>query len=1326
MESVFRISNCPLNLQVKFAMCTLLDGLLTWWNSHVQTAGIDEAYEMPWKDLMKLMIEELTVTLLCPRMVPEEDEKIERSAENKRKLDSNPRDNRAQPPPFKRKNIGGQNVARAYMAGSNEKRGYAGSLPYCNKCKLHHEGQCTVKCNNYKKVGHMARDCKAVVVTQALRAPVPKQRVVTCFGCGRQGHYKSDCPKMKSKNHGNKSGNAEARGRFPLEEATITQIPTLSRVRSFSTIDMLLYVSYADELAGERVAETNTILRDCTLGLLGYPFNIDLIHVELGSFDVIVVPGAAPVARAPNRIAPSKMEELSAQLQELSDKGFIRPGSSPWGAPIMAASAIIVSSDSSNESVGSPTSRVILFGDIPTVIPSISVIAPETSAIAPDISSATLVVEMTHVASPTGLSILIRPGEAIPLGRPYRTCPNEPRKVMTMRKRVGPLPAHRIAWRHVLPRFSDHRPSSSSSPTDSSPVHSSESSSGDSSERPSHSSLHFVAPSRMRCRSLADSVPSSTLVTGSLAPTCTDLLPPRKRFKDSYLSETSMDEDTEIDTTETEDGRELDIVDRDDARDHVEIDPRDVRDDTEEYEADTSAKDTIEVGIDPMSAPVADEESEEPAGEDSSGTRDGIVRSFEDMPINLDDVVRDFYHYMFEVCIDRIVGIETVQRRLEADQLIASGKRARMTKRIKSLRSNNLKIRDDHDDLRRRLESFAERTLKPHKINRNLRLENLNGNHNDGNRNGNGNGNGQGGNGNGDGRVKNNDMATYTQRFQELTMMCAKMILEEEDQVEKFIGGLPDNIQGNGYAVKNAKNKRRFNTNHKDNRRQQPPFKQQNTRGQNVARAYTAGNNGKRDYGVIVCDEKIVRIHYGNEILIVQGDKRDKGKKSVLSIISCLKAQKYMEKEVFVKDLPGLPLIRQVKFQIDLVPGAAPAAQASYRLTPSKMQELSTQLNKVEHEGHLKKILELLKKEELYAKFSKYDFWLSKVRFLSHVIDSEGIHVDPSKNESIKDWESPKTPTEIHQFIGLAGYYRRFIEDQKELNMRQRRWLEFLSDYDFKICYHPGKENVVADALSRKTEARKEENYEAEDLGGMIKKLKSRADGTLCLMNRSWIPGFGNLRALIMHESHKSKYSIHPRSDKMYQYMKKLYWWPNMKDEITTYVSKCMTCAKVKDEYMKPSGLLVACRITQLDYFFVDYRITICLSKWGKLNPRYIGPFKIFAKVGTVAYRLELPEQLSRVHSTFYVSNLKKCLSDEPLAIPLDKIHVDDKLNFIEEPVEIMDSEVKILKLSRIPIVKVRWNSRRGLEYTWEHEDQMQKKYPHHFVNPESASHSTS
>ncbi|GKE55371.1 putative reverse transcriptase domain-containing protein [Tanacetum coccineum] len=168
------------------------------------------------------------------------------------------------------------------------------------------------------------------------------------------------------------------------------------------------------------------------------------------------------------------------------------------------------------------------------------------------------------------------------------------------------------------------------------------------------------------------------------------------------------------------------------------------------------------------------------------------------------------------------------------------------------------------------------------------------------------------------------------------------------------------------------------------------------------------------------------------------------------------------------------------------------------------------------------------------------------------------------------------------------------ILDQKELNMRQCRWLELLSDYDCEIRYNPGKANVVVDALSRKeqikplrTEGRKPENIKNEDDKGMLienskdpnklrtKKLEPRAEGTLCLNGRSWLPCYGDLRAVIMHESHKSKYSIHLGSDKMYQDMKKLYWWPNMKADIATYVSKCLTCAKVKDQHQRPSGLLV-------------------------------------------------------------------------------------------------------------------------------------------------------
>ncbi|GJZ69778.1 hypothetical protein Tco_0633328 [Tanacetum coccineum] len=238
----------------------------------------------------------------------------------------------------------------------------------------------------------------------------------------------------------------------------------------------------------------------------------------------------------------------------------------------------------------------------------------------------------------------------------------------------------------------------------------SESSSGDLSERPLHSSSHSAGPSLKRCRSPVDSVPSSTPVMRSLALTRAGLLPSRKKFSDSYSSEATIEEDTEIDPIETKVDMELGIGDGDDVRDHVEIDPRDVRNDTKEYEADTSAGDTVEVGIDPMSAPIIEEEIVEPDGEDSSdtsGTRDDIVRSFKDMPIDLNDAVRDFYHHMSEVRVDRIIRIETAQRRLEADQSIARGQRVSMIERIDSLRLENLKVRAMLDIDRDRVNNFC-------------------------------------------------------------------------------------------------------------------------------------------------------------------------------------------------------------------------------------------------------------------------------------------------------------------------------------------------------------------------------------------------------------------------------------------------------------------------------------------------------------------------------------------------------------------------------------------------------------------------------------------
>nr|GEU47888.1 retrotransposon protein, putative, Ty3-gypsy subclass [Tanacetum cinerariifolium] len=434
-----------------------------------------------------------------------------------------------------------------------------------------------------------------------------------------------------------------------------------------------------------------------------------------------------------------------------------------------------------------------------------------------------------------------------------------------------------------------------------------------------------------------------------------------------------------------------------------------------------------------------------------------------------------------------------------------------------------------------------------------------------------------------------------------------------------------------------------------------------------------------------------------------------------------------------------------------------------------------------------------------------------------------------------------------------------YASSQKELNMRQRRWIELFSDYDCEIRYHPGMANVVADALSRKERvkpkrvramnmtiqssikdkilaAQKEASDESARLQkGLDEMIELRNDGALYYLDRIWIPLEGDVRTLLMDEAHKLKYSIHPGVDKMYYDLRDRYWWLGMKKDITVYVSKCLTCLKVNAEHQRPSGLLQQPDIperkwkgiaidfvtkfprtsrTRLDMSMADHHQTdsqsestiqtledmlracvldfggswdvhlllvefsynssyhssmrcapfealhgrnccspimwveikdrlktacdhqksyankrrkplefsvgdyvlLKVSPWkgvvrfgkkGKVAPRFVGPFETIEKVGPVAYGLDLPEKLDGVHDTFHVSNLKKCLADPTLQVPLDEIQVDARLNFVEEPMEILEREFKKLKRSRIAIVKVRWNSKRGPKFTWEREDQM-------------------
>ncbi|GKD19870.1 putative reverse transcriptase domain-containing protein [Tanacetum coccineum] len=565
---------------------------------------------------------------------------------------------------------------------------------------------------------------------------------------------------------------------------------------------------------------------------------------------------------------------------------------------------------------------------------------------------------------------------------------------------------------------------------------------------------------------------------------------------------------------------------------------------------------------------------------------------------------------------------------------------------------------------------------------------------------------------------------------------------------------------------------------------------------------------------VIVCYEKIVRIPLPDgKILEIQGERPKKDPKS----LSCIKAdEKRLEDIRTVRDFPEI-------FLDDLT-----------SLPPSEE----------EHEAYLKTILDLLKEEKLFAKFSKCEFWLKEVQFLGHVVNRDGIHVDPSKVESIakpltlltqknkayvwgdKQEESfrilkqrlcnapvlalPDGPNDFVVYCDTSNQGFRCVlmqrgkikaEHQKPLGLLQQpeipewKWEKITMDLVTKLPKSSSGYDAIWVVVDRLTKSAHflpiREDYKTEKLARIyINEIVARhgvpvsiisdrdgrftshlwqalqkALGTKLNMSTTYHPETDGqsertiqtlkdmLRACVMDfggswDTHLplvefSYNNSYHKSIKCAPF-KALYGRKCRSSVIWAEVGESQLTGpeimqETTEKIVQIKERLKTARSRQKSYadkrrkpleFKVGDRVLLKVSPWkgvvrfgkkGKLAPRYVGPFKIVECVGPVAYRLKLPQELSCIHDTFHVSNLKKCLAESDVQVPLEEIEIDENLRFAKEPIEIVERGVKKLKRRRIPLAKVHWNSRQGAEYTWGREDQFKTKYPHLFAPTSSA-----